>query len=138
MHLASRVEAATKELRVPLVATQPTVERLSESFATNRVCRATNARLAASRSTCTPFGSSTVDARLQLAWQTYDEALRQFEQGDFKTPPTRWPTIDATVADVPSQFLLERVQHELGRKLRRRSTDKPAVTADGVIALSAK
>ena len=40
VHMASRVEAATKELGVPLVATQATAEQLPNTLATNRVCRA--------------------------------------------------------------------------------------------------
>src|SRR5688572_23731373 len=40
VNLASRVEAATKELGVPFVATQSTVDLLPSEFAVNRICRA--------------------------------------------------------------------------------------------------
>lgn len=137
VHLASRVEAATKELHLPFVATQNTVEQLPHTLATHRVCRA---RMPGLRKPVDLFAvcSSADEASHSLAWQRYDQALRHFEQGQFQDAAVTLAEIDATVAEVPSQFLLERVQQVLGRNLSRRSTDKPATFASGVIALTAK
>jgi adenylate cyclase len=137
VHLASRVEAATKELRVPLVATSATVALLPETFATNRVCRA---RMPGLQKAVDLYAVGLPESNelKRLAWRTYDRALEQFEDGNFRNAANELADLDATIIDVPVQFLLERVQQELGRTLRRRSTDKPAVTKDGVIAITTK
>jgi adenylate cyclase len=137
VHLASRVEAATKELRVPLVATQATVQRLPNSLPTHRVCRA---RMPGLRQPVDLYavGSRESEASPAHAWQIYDRALCHFEQGQFQDAADALANIDATVANVPAQFLMERVRHELGRNLRRRSTDKTTILPCGTIALSAK
>jgi adenylate cyclase len=137
VHLASRVEAATKELRVPLLATQPTVRRLSDRFATHRICRA---RMPGMRQPTDLYAvcCSASNARLSAVWQIYDAALRHFEQGRFQDAADTLTNIDPMVTEVPSRFLVEQAEREQGRKLRRRSTDKPAAHPGGVIALSAK
>jgi adenylate cyclase len=137
VHVASRVEAATKELRLPLVATQATIEQLPETLAAHRVCRASMPGLTK------PFNLYSVSS-VELArthehlWLIYDRALTQFEAGHYDDAATTLARVDATIADVPSQFLLERVQRELGQKLHRRSTDQPNSSAAGVIAITAK
>jgi adenylate cyclase len=137
VHLASRVEAATKALNLPLVATQATVERLPESFATHRVCRA---RMLGLQKAVDLYavGSRDDDAPQAPAWQYYDHALRLFESGDFQRAAAELAGIDEATTEVPTQFLLGRAQQELGRSLRRRSTDAPAVSTGGVVTLHTK
>lgn len=137
VHLASRVEAATKELGIPLVATQNTIERLSETFTTNRVCRARMPGLPQ------PVNLFAVDRHESAAsnagvWQLYDRALNHFEAGRFQDAADDLARMEENSAAVPAQFLLTRVEQELGRHLRRRSTDKPAAHPGGVIAISTK
>jgi adenylate cyclase len=137
VNLASRVETATKELRVPFVATQSTIERLSTDFATNRICRAQMPGLQQPMNlyaVCRPMS----DERLKFAWQKYAEALGQFEQGSLEEAAETLANMDETIADVPWRFLRERVRNEVGRERRRRSNDPPATHAGGVILLSAK
>jgi adenylate cyclase len=137
VHLASRVEAATKELRVPLVATSATVALLPETLESRRVCRA---RMPGLQKVVDLYvvGLPEGNELKTQAWRTYDRALQQFEDGEFQNAANELAELDETITDVPVQFLLERVQQELGRNLRRRSTDKPAVTKDGVIAITTK
>jgi adenylate cyclase len=137
VHLASRVEAATKELRLPLIITQAVVDQLHGNLAVHRVCRAHMPGLQQPVNLYA-VASEENDARNAHRWLIYDRALVQFERGDYKAAAETLAAVDATIADVPSQFLLERVERELGQKLRRRSTDKAATTAVGVIAISAK
>jgi adenylate cyclase len=137
MHLASRVEAATKELRAPLLATRATVERLSETFAAHRVCRAQLPGLRQPVDLYT-VGTRQGDASRATAWQVYDRALCHFEQGRYHEAADTLASVGVPDAAIPSQFLLERVHRELSRSLRRRSTDKPMTYPGGVIALSAK
>jgi adenylate cyclase len=137
VHLASRVEAATKELDIPLVATQPTAKHLSDRFTSNRICRATMPGLQQPVELYA-VRLSQQDAALRNAWDAYDTALRQFEQAQFQDAADTLATMDATIVGLPSAFLLERVQREIGRQQRRRSTDKPVAYPCGVIPLSAK
>jgi hypothetical protein len=129
------VEAATKELGVSLLATQPTVRKLSDQVVANRVCRA-------SMPGVRPMDfyalrSAAEEPRITEAWRVYEEALRWFEQGEFKEAASALSTISSPPAEVPVRFLSEQVERELGCAQRRRSTDRP-VPRYGVIALEAK
>jgi adenylate cyclase len=136
VHLASRVEAATKELDLPLVATKPTVQQLSDRFATNRVCRA---RMPGFSEPLELYAvaPSPSDKRVLESWKTYDEALRQFEQGQFQEALDALASVEAPPAEVPVRFLQERSQRELNSAKRRRSSDQPRAQ-NGVIALRGK
>jgi adenylate cyclase len=137
VHLASRVEAATKALRLPLLATTTTVQRLSNRFATNRICRA---RMPGLRQPVDLYAVrlSTNDDRLSSAWQLYDEALRHFEQGRYEAAADILASTDARGTTVPWRFLADEVQRELGRQQRRRSTDTISDCRAGIITLSMK
>jgi adenylate cyclase len=136
VHVCSRVEAATKELGVPLVATEATVRQLSSEFAIHRVCRA---RMPGLREPINLYAlqSPESDKRLSQAWQSYDAALRQFERGQFQEAADLLLAIESASVENPARFLSDHVQRELGRNLRRRSSDRPPAH-HGVISLSAK
>jgi adenylate cyclase len=137
VHIASRVEAATKEVRLPLLATQATINQLSGAFAAHRVCRAHMPGLkhAMDLFSVTSAESSAVH---EHRWRLYERALEQFEHGEYEATAKSLSGVDATIADVPVQFLLDRVNRQLGQQLQRRSTDGPAVVSKGVIAITAK
>jgi adenylate cyclase len=137
VNLASRVEAATKELGVAFLATQSTVDKLTNDFVANRICRALMSGLQQ------PVDLYIVrkpsgDERLEHAWRTYDDALREFERGAFDAAANRLAAIDDSLVEVPLQFLSERVRTEQGRNLRRRESDKPIALPAGVIPLAKK
>ena len=136
VHVASRVEAATKEIGVPLLATEATVERLSDKFAANRVCRA---ELPSLRQPIRLFAiqRTPADEHMAAAWQLYQNALRKFEQGELDEAAKSLASIDPNVVAVPWRFLAEQIERERGRHQRRRSTDRPR-TNNGVIALCQK
>ncbi len=136
VHVASRVEAATKELGLPLVATEATIKRFSDTLAANRVCRA---ELPGLRE---PIDLYAVHApgpnqHVAAAWLAYDHALRRFEQGRLDKAAESLASIETNIITVPWRFLSREIQRELGRCQRRRSTDRP-LTRNGVIALCAK
>jgi adenylate cyclase len=137
VNLASRVEAATKELHVPFLATRSTVERLTSECVANRVCRALMPGLQQPVELYS-VRRATNDPQLETAWRTYDAALRQFEQGRHEAAADLLATIDPSIADVPHRFLAERIHNELGRKLRRRTSDMPISLPAGVIPLTAE
>jgi adenylate cyclase len=137
VNLASRVEAAAKALRQPLIATTATVQRLSNRFAAHRICRALMPGLRE------PIDLHAVrqsenDEGLSATWRLYDEALRHFEQRRYKDAADILESIDAKGTEIPWRFLSDEVQRELGRQKRRRSTDRKGACLDGVIELNAK
>jgi adenylate cyclase len=138
VHVASRVEAAAKEVNVPLLATQHTIERLSNRFTTHRICRA---RI---RGVHQPVELFHVSAAMSepvedAAWRSYDEALLLFENGRLSEAAEKLRTTFPTNSKaVPTQFLAEHIQHELNRQRRRRSTDTANGRQAGIITLGAK
>jgi adenylate cyclase len=135
VHVTSRVEAATKELGVPLLATKPTVERISNQFVASRVCRASLPGVRPMN--LYALRSPLSEMRLTEAWNAYDKALCHFEQGEFQEAAIVLSAIELPPAEVPVRFLSEQVERELGFAQCRRSTDRPAAR-NGVIALEAK
>jgi adenylate cyclase len=136
VNLASRVEAATKELGVPFVATQATVDLVTDEFAINRICRAQLPGLpqALDLYAVDLSQSDTV----KHAWQTYANALQQFEQGNFEVVADILSSIEEESSNVPRRFLMDRANNELGRRLRRRNSDRPVSLPNGVIPVIAK
>jgi adenylate cyclase len=137
VHLASRVECATKEIGVPLVVTRPTAERLSNRLTPHRLCRARMRGLPQPIDLFTLSGAAANEAE-RAAWRAYDAALSLFEDGQLNDAAHVLQSIDDSSADVPLQFLAQQVARELGRAQRRRRTDAAGSTPQGVVTLNAK
>jgi adenylate cyclase len=137
VHLACRVEGATKSLGVPVIATAATVERISKQLTAHRICRA---RMPGMREPIDLYAvrRRAVDSRLSAAWREYGEALRHFEAGEYTRAAQLVRSAEVKCGEVPWRFLAGEVERELGRQLRRRSTDGAPATAGGVITLNAK
>jgi adenylate cyclase len=137
VNLTSRIEAATKQLGVPLVVTKPVASRLSSQFAVHRVCRAKirGFERPLDLYTLTP---PTSDAIATIAWPKYSAALKDFEQGRIQAAADALASVDVEFREVPTRFLSEHVQRELARKHQRRSTDTTAKAPNGIITLAAK
>jgi adenylate cyclase len=137
VHIASRIEAAAKELNVPLVVTQPVADRLSSRFATHRVCRARvrGVQLPVELFSVCP---ATIDAPAAAAWKNYDAALAMFECGKLPEAAELLRELHTSVDAVPARFLAEHIQKELDRQRDRRSTDKQGKGESGVITLGTK
>jgi adenylate cyclase len=137
VHVASRIEAATKELRVPFVATRSTIKQLSADFTANRVCRAS---LPGLRRPVDLFAvqDTAIAASQADVWRRYGEALTFFEDGHYRQAANVLANIEPASDAVPAQFLIEQTERELNRELRRRSTDQPAAERKGVVTITAK
>jgi adenylate cyclase len=136
VNLTSRVEAATKQLEVPILATGATAKRLSKRFATHRVCRA---RMSGFDRPVELYAvGAASDEPSSLAWQAYDKALQYLEHGRLQEAAVQLAAIERGKGEVPSRFLAEHLNRELARQNRRRSTDKGGETPGGVIALGTK
>jgi hypothetical protein len=130
------VEAAAKELGVPLLATRSTVERLSNRLVAHRICRV---RMRGVRQPVDLFSICSVatDAALSAAWRAYDTALEAFEKGQLSEAAQLLRTIDQSTSTVPTRLLADEVQRAISRQRRRRSTDGPG-RHDGTIIVGRK
>jgi class 3 adenylate cyclase len=137
VNLTSRVEAATKQFGVSILATSATTRRLSNRFAAHRVCRARMSGIDHPLELFAVCPAATNEQSL-VAWRAYDAALQCFEQGRFQEAADHLATIDFTISDTPGRFLAEHVNRELARQNRRRSTDQRSEPFCGVITLPKK
>jgi adenylate cyclase len=137
VNLASRVEAATKDLGLPLLATQATVDQLSAKFMSHRVCRARMPGLQQPVNLYAVSGKECSEPSLN-AWRVYEESLALFEGGELEAAAAMLSATDEQMGGIPREFLMNRIQTEIGRHRRRRATDTPAAHADGVVTLAAK
>lgn len=137
VNLTSRVEAATRQLELPLLVTSSTAKYLSSRFKTHRICRA---QMRGFGQAIDLYGvlPAAADEPATMAWQTYQRALRQFEEGRLQEAADQLATIDPAIGGVPSRFLLEHIQRQIARQNRRRRTDEEGDSPRGVIILSAK
>jgi adenylate cyclase len=138
VHVTSRAEAAAKELDVPLVATQPVIDRLSNRFTTNRICRA---RIRGVREPMDLYDvfPATREPMAAAAWKNYETALLLFEHGQLIEAAELLQAADSSMNEVvPVRFLAEHIQKELGRRRRRRSTDRSGSCPSGIITLGTK
>ncbi len=137
VNLTSRVEAATKEIGVPLLITSAVANQLSNQVTAHRVCVA---RVPGIETPVELFSVQSIAAGRRSAsnWHNYEQALHNFEVGDLLAAANCLATIDQTDRDIPTRFLTEHVQRELGRQENRRSTDGARKPFSGVITLSTK
>ncbi len=137
VNLTSRIEAATKELGIPLLITGAVANQLSNQVTAHRVCAA---RVPGVETPVELFSVQSVTAARRAAnnWQKYEQALHNFEAGDLLAAADCLAALDPADREIPVRFLTEHVQRELGRQQNRRSTDRTRKPVTGVITLSAK
>jgi adenylate cyclase len=133
VHLASRLVAAAKMLRLPLIVSQATADRLFDKFGSHRICRV---RMRGVDKSIGLYSVSMASADIKelAAWEAYDSALHLFEQGNFAEAASVLQTLDASNGAIPVHFLIGEVNRALGTYLRRRSTDARS-EFDGTVAL---
>ncbi len=136
VHVASRVEAVTKIIGLPLVLSGATTSRLPESIRTYRICCA---ELPGVDHPLDLFGAlpAQTEAAQNAAVEAYQRGLALFEQGDLESAKLALATI-AESRILPTRFLLQQVEQQLGQKYRRRSGDKPVSRSAGVIRIDVK
>jgi adenylate cyclase len=137
VHVASRVEAATKKLGLPFVISGASAERLSVRFKTYRVCRAQLPGIDAPVDLHGIKPTRTTMA-CELAIDEYSDALRLFEKGELEQAAAILATIDPQTVVPPARFLAEHIERELGRNKRRRSSDGLPPTSRGIISINVK
>jgi len=137
VNLTSRIEAATRQIGLPFLATASAVSRLSNRFTAHRVCRA---RLAGLNQPTNLYHVCLASANEQssMAWHTYERALQCFEDGRPEDAEKILEQMQADATEIPVRFLRAQVARDLSRHQRRRSSDKSSNNSRGVITLGAK
>jgi adenylate cyclase len=136
VHVASRVEAATKRIGVPLVLSGETAAQVSGELRTYRICQA---ELPGVERPVDLYGilPQLVDAAQIAAVEAYSRGLALFEHGELEQAKE----VLAAIADsrvLPTRFLLQHVEQQLGQRNRRRSSDAAESQQRGVIRLEVK
>jgi adenylate cyclase len=135
VHVAARVEGATKHVGHSLLITGATAKQLSTRFTTERVCRAALPGVDDPTDLYVVWPRANSEAPDALA--RYDNALKLFESGDLDSAARLLRTIDLATTSLPVEFLLNHIESALARKCRRNGDPSPSPFR-GVIALNAK
>ena len=128
VNLTSRIEAATKQFDLPLLVTTCQPTRLSNRFATHRVCRA---RMPGLDRPVELFAVCPAVERQKIidGVACYHDVLQDFEQGHLQQAADCLAMIDPAIREVPVRFLAEHLSRELARQNRRRSSDRGSDTS---------
>jgi adenylate cyclase len=137
VNIASRVQAATKALDVPLLVTDAVRRRLSSRFITLRTCTAKLPGLEQPIELFTAF-PATDGHRLQDDLQRYAMALTAFENGDLDAAEHVLSRLLADGPATPAAFLAQQAAALRNSALGRRATDLSGVREDAVIEILSK
>jgi adenylate cyclase len=137
VNIASRVQAATRQIDVPLLATEAVRRRLSGRFVTLRACTAKLPGLEQPIELFTVL-PATDGHRLQLDMERYATALSSFEDGDLDTAERILADLIASGPATPAAFLAQQAHSLRQSALGRRATDQFGQTTDAVIEILAK
>jgi adenylate cyclase len=137
VNIASRVQAATKHLDVPLLVTDAVRRRLSSRFVTLRACTAKLPGLEQPVELFTAF-PATDGARLQDDLSNYADALAAFEGGDLDEAERVLSALLADGPATPAAFLAQQAAALRNSALGRRASDQFGVRDDAVIEILMK
>jgi len=137
VNVASRVQAASKQLQLPLVITSETQTKLSEKFFTLRVCTAKLPGLEKPAELFTAYPAS-VAARIQSRLDQYSQALALFEAGAFEEAEALLSHLVSLGQATPAHFLAHYATAQKNSNLGRRAIDKHAASQGSVIEILTK
>jgi adenylate cyclase len=137
VHLASRVEAATKLLETSLVVTAATAQRLSSRLETYRLCKAQLPGVDKPVDLYAVHPAASGES-IRAAMCQYQRALEQFESRDYAAAAEALAEIQSSDISGPVQFLAEQIEQARGEQQRRRKSDQAATTAGPIVNLDVK
>jgi adenylate cyclase len=137
VNIASRVQAATRQLDVPMLATEAVRQRLSSRFVTLRACTAKLPGLEQPMELFTVF-PATDGHRLQSDLDRYATALASFEGGDLDAAERILAELINNGPATPAAFLAQQANSLRQSALGRRATDQFGLAADAIIEILAK
>ncbi len=137
VNVASRVQAASKQLQLPLVITSATQTKLSEKFFTLRVCTAKLPGLEKPAELFTAYPASEA-TRIKSRLDQYASALTMFEAGDLEAAENLLNELAAAGPATPAHFLAHYTAAQKSGNLGRRAVDKYAAGQSAVIEIHSK
>jgi adenylate cyclase len=137
VHVANRVQAAGKQLQLPLVVTKATHDQRSDDIFGQRICTAKLPGLEQELDLYTiyPAGGET---QLQEQLDRYAEALEWFEAGNLVTAERLLADLAAEGGMSPARFLADYTAVQLRAVHSRRVSDQSAFSQGPVIELAGK
>jgi adenylate cyclase len=123
VNLASRVQAATRQLDSSLLVTAATQRQLSSKFFALRVCTARLPGLEQQVELFTIYPASET-SQLRSRLDRYAHALRLFEQGDLAMAEGLLGELVAAGPQTPARFLATQAASQRCSELGRRATDR--------------
>ncbi len=137
VNIASRVQAATRELETSLLVTAATKRRLSPKFFTLRTCTARLPGLEQPVELFTVF--PTCEAReVKSRLDQYAHALRHFEHGDLIMAEVLLKELVAAGPITPARFLAQQAAIQRGTEFGRRSSDRQMTDHGPIIEIHEK
>ncbi|NOZ41108.1 MAG: adenylate/guanylate cyclase domain-containing protein [Planctomycetes bacterium] len=137
VNVASRVQAASKQLQLPLVITSDTQTKLTDKFFTLRVCTAKLPGLEQPAELFTVY-PATKAAQVKSRLDQYSQALAMFERGDLEAAETLLDELKLQGQATPAHFLAHYTATQKKGNLGRRAVDKYAGGQGPVIEIHSK
>ena len=137
VNVASRVQAASKQLQLPLVITSATQTKLSDKFFTLRVCTAKLPGLERPAELFTVY-PATKAAKVKSRLDQYSRALAMFERGDLEAAEALLSELTSQGQVTPAHFLAHYTATQINGNLGRRAVDKYAAQRGSVIEIHSK
>jgi adenylate cyclase len=137
VNLASRVQAATRQLEASLLITAATQRQLSNKFFTLRACTARLPGLEQPVELFTVYPSceaSEVKARLEQ----YAHALKLFENGDLIEAEELLSELIAAGPATPARFLAQRAAGQRQAEVGRRASDRATIEQGAIVEIHEK
>lgn len=137
VNVASRVQAASKQLQLPLVMTKATYDKLSDEFFGQRICTAKLPGLEQELDLYTVYPACQ-EPQLREQLDRYAEALHWYEAGNLVTAERLLTDLAAQGDLTPARFLADHTAAQLQAVHRRRFSDQSALIQGPVIELAGK
>ena len=137
VHVASRVQAASKQLQLPLVITAATQTKLSDKFFTLRVCTAKLPGLEQPAELFTVYPATEAQS-VKSRLDQYSRALALFEEGELEAAEVLLSELSTLGPATPAHFLAHYTAAQKSSNLGRRAVDKYASQKGPVIEIHSK
>ncbi len=132
VNVANRVQAASKQLEVPLVLTAATRAKLSSEFFTLRLCTAKLPGLEQKLDLFTAYPASDT-TRVKSHLERYAQALALFESGDLTAAESVLEELIQAGSGTPASFLAHHAAETQKAGLGRRAIDQFIASREPVI-----
>lgn len=137
VNVASRVQAATKELETSLLVTAATQRRLSEKFFTLRACTARLPGLEQPVELFTIYPASEA-TEIKSRLDQYSRALKLFEHGDLIMAEVLLSELVSAGPVTPARFLAQQAVSHRYAEFGRRSTDRHPLEHSAIVEIHEK